>query len=805
MRLLAKLTATVLGCLILGFGVVAQAQVLGSDVEAVLREKGVSAEDLQKSIDLKMDDTPQTKKINNTESLTQDVQLPSRLEMVYNPLLKKYGLTETLKQLGYELFDSAQVATNRQATIPAPDSYTLGPGDELEIFIWGKVQQRFTLSIDQSGRIFLPKYGPLQVLGQSVRAAQINVRNSLNTVFANVDISVGLSKYRSVKVYVMGEVNVPGAYVLPAGSNAFAALLGGGGIKKSGTLRGIQLLRYGRVLRNIDLYTMIQSGRGFVGDELVEGDVIYVPTLGDTVAVVGAVKKPGIYEVLDKSKVSSALAFAGGALPLANPGNVLLERTDAGQERVAMDLAFDRFDQIEKSAQDLKLQNGDLLVFRQSPDGLHKSVSVEGHILRPGIYEWREGMTVADLLKKAGGALPGTYMARADLSRTDVLPVRKRYMAGRPLPEDLGPQSSNEDFKMSRSEILAVDLKQGSATKLVQSDRLIVYAEEEVVPTQSVRVSGAVARPGEYVLRKGMKVSDLVFAAGGLLPEADRGKAKLSRFENYQTLVSELSFMSNTGDFNKTLQDRDQLFIATDQRYFKSGTVTLKGEVRFPGVYPIAGDTRLVDILEQAGGFTDEAFPFGTVFIRPTVIVEQQLVGQKIQGLEYRDLLQLNLLSTTATGTKLSDQKSLLQNLYNETPEGRLVIDMADSIKEQRERNYRIYLQDKDEITVPKKSYLVQVIGAVFQPGPFFFKQGSHVQDYMEQAGGPNRFADTDSLYIIRANGRVSRDRSAELGMGDVIVVPSKIEKPFDLFGVVSSVATLIYNVAASISILRNL
>ncbi len=758
-------------------------------------------------------------KTNGGQKSTPD---PSYLEAKYQKFMVDYpDIKGVLLQQGYDLFESAKVNTNRATTVPPPESYILGPGDEVEVYLWGKLQQQFTLKIDQAGKIFLPKAGPLQIAGKPLSVAQERIRDSLNEVFANVDVGVNLSKYRSIKVYVLGEVGAPGSYVVYAGSSIFSALAQAEGIKKTGSLRSIQHMRANRLLNEVDLYEGVRSIRGLVGEELVEGDVIIVPPIGETLAIAGAVKKPGIYEIKGKEDLVWLLDQCGGTYAFADPRRVQVEHNNDDFQRVLQDYTLENFQKPEK----IKVQDGDLVLVHSNEDLLRGKVSVQGQVWYPGSYQWKSGMKLSALLRKAGGLLANAHMLRADLVTHAALPRRALLKPGESVGDLLAKYQKTENERLEqrgqaelvpglgqhfsaiqRESIELTQVLSGEKDpELQEGDELLVYAVEAIAPTQTVSIQGAVRQPGEYLIYPDMTIADLIFMAGGLQFDASPQNAFLMRKMQEQDQGRRIKLDLSVGaqDLLKVLQPVDQLYIPADHAFLTMGRVRIEGEVKYPGDYPLQQGDRLYDIILQAGGYTDKAFPFGMVALRSSVADRHAQIQGKVKQLELRDILQ-NMMQSMQ-GTDLSGQIPILEALYNYKLEGRLVLDIPNDLESLKKSRDNIELYDRDIISVPSRTDMVQVVGAVFQPGAVLYKQGLNVADYVAQVGGVTRFADKDNVYLVKANGRVYRNSDSNVDIGDAIVVSSKIEKPVDLWTLLTGVAAFIYNMAASISILKNI
>jgi protein involved in polysaccharide export with SLBB domain len=401
-----------------------------------------------------------------------------------------------LRQFGYNLFRVPATTFAPVEDVPVGPDYVLGPGDDLTIYVWGLVESVFTETVNRNGEIFIPRVGTLKVWGLSFQKADQLIRDHLSRVFTGFRTSVTLGRLRTIRVFVVGEVNLPGAYTLSALSTLSNALFVAGGPTKQGTLRRIRLLRNHDLVSELDFYDFLLRGDKSRDVRLESGDAVFVPPIGPVVGLVGNVNRPAIYELKGETRVTDLLAMAGGLSPGGYLQRLQLERFRDNRDRLVQD--FNLLDYYQRGLReaDPVLQDGDLLrVFPVDPR-IYNAVTLEGFIKRPGNYELRPGMRVGDLLTR-DELLPEAYLDRAEIIRvkadlsTEVIPFNVREAwAGQP----------------------AANLE------LRSLDRVVVKSEFR--PTASVLVSGQVKRPGQYAIVQGERLSDLIERAGGFLREA---------------------------------------------------------------------------------------------------------------------------------------------------------------------------------------------------------------------------------------------------------------------------------------------
>ncbi|MGH7879294.1 MAG: SLBB domain-containing protein, partial [Candidatus Binataceae bacterium] len=410
-----------------------------------------------------------------------------------------------LEQFGYSLF-SAKVSTFAPVdSIPVSGDYILGPGDELNVLMWGRVNQTLHLDVQRDGSMLLPQLGPLQVAGLSFAQAKHLIEDKAGKI-TGVEVDVTMGRLRSIQVFVIGKVNHPGLFTVSSLSHVSNALVAAGGISKVGSLRRIELRRNNQLLRVIDLYALLLRGDTSADVQLEPRDVIFVPVIGPVVALAGNVKSPGIYELDGGESLARAVALAGGVGAFGYKQRLQVERVQNHQRNIALDTSFGRL-----SAVSLRVQDGDLIkIFGVLPDQ-QNIVKLKGNARRPGIYQWRDGMTVADLVAAGEGVADRTFFDYALIRRIEG-PDRRVHF----LPVDLG-----------------VALRDGGVdtqdVKLRPRDELTIYSENDLQDLPAVTIEGTVRKPGRYLLSAGMKLSDLIYEAGGLKDEAYQERAQLVR------------------------------------------------------------------------------------------------------------------------------------------------------------------------------------------------------------------------------------------------------------------------------------
>jgi polysaccharide export outer membrane protein len=401
-----------------------------------------------------------------------------------------------LRQYGYAMF-AANVSTFAPVDdIPVGPDYVLGPGDDLTINVWGAIDSTMIRTVDRNGRIVLPKVGDLRIWGLTFSQADRLIRDELARYFRGFSTSVTMGRLRTVSVHVVGEVCQPGVYTLSSLATVTNALYSAGGPTKLGSLREVRLLRSNIQVARIDLYDFLQRGDRARDYRLESGDTIFVPTVGDVVAVAGEVKRPAIYEVQTGARLADVVTLAGGVTPTSYLKRVQIVRALPNAERSTLDVDLTAHYLKGDEANNPLINAGDLVLIHPADPRVYNIVKVEGAVRYPGAYELKPMMRIGQLLP-AEKLLPEAYTERVEVARR------------RP------------DLTM---EVVAVDLKKAWSGDPSQ-DLLLKPLDEVTVRTElraarTVTLNGQVVRPGIYTIADGEKLSSVLERAGGLTDRA---------------------------------------------------------------------------------------------------------------------------------------------------------------------------------------------------------------------------------------------------------------------------------------------
>ena len=726
---------------------------------------------------------------------------------------------EALKPFGYDLFEGSPNTFAPVSDIQVPSDYTVGPGDTLVVQLYGNEPKTYELTVERDGRINFPKIGPIMVSNMSFDDARGVIETHVEKELIGTRVSVTMGDLRSIRVFVLGEAEKPGSYAIGGLSTMTNALFASGGVKKIGSLRNIQLKRAGRLVGTLDLYDLLLHGDTSNDHHLLPGDVIFIPPVGPTVAVYGAVRRPAIYELKRETTAEQAIDLAGGLQPDADATLGQLDRILPSQRHQMRDV-----DLTAAAGRMIPLDNGDKLRIPAIRPTLENSVNLSGYVYRPGAFAYQSGLRLSDVLHSFAEVRP-----EADLHYIMIRRIAPPELKTEVISADLtralaAPHSAADPELRPRDEITVFNLSSSRVRLIEPILRDLKLQATPDKPEQVVTIDGRVKVPGKYPLEPKMHISDLIRAGGSLEDAAYGGQAELTRYSvvNGDARRTELIRVDlaavRRGDraADVELRPYDSLVIKPIPMWAQPGFIEVAGEVRFPGIYPIQQGETLHSVLVRAGGFDDIAFPEGSVFIREELKKRERdqldLLANRLQS----DLaaLSLQVVASSAVlsnggggasaGQGLIIGQQLLQQLRQTKPVGRLVINAQGAYAGPAGGPYDVLLKDGDKLIIPKKTQDVTILGEVQSPTSHVFSAALSRDDYIQLSGGTTPHADHKRIYVVRANGDVvsgnrsgwfRRSQRTDIHPGDTIVVPLDTTK-VPLLPLVAAVTTIIYNLA---------
>jgi protein involved in polysaccharide export with SLBB domain len=718
--------------------------------------------------------------VETHEDVPQEIQRPSP----YKDLSSLHDLYTQIPSSGGKLRRFGSIAflvgtgnaNELPMDLPVGPEYVLGVGDSLVVNMWGGHSDHLRLIIDRQGQIALPEAGTITIDGLTIAQAQSAIQKALSTQFQGEHVEISLGRLRSVRVYVVGDVQRPGAYDVSSLSTPLSALYAAGGPTSRGSLRILRQYRGKQLVREIDLYDFLLRGVRSNTDRLLPGDTIMVPAVGSQVSVEGMVHRPAIYELNGEQGLNQVLDLAGGALVSASLKQINVERIDAHQRRTMFSLQLpDDEAGVKQKLADFRVQGGDDVVISQILPYNEQAVYIEGHVYRPGKYPFRDGMTLNDLLHSYQDVMPEPA-DHAELVRLQ--------------PPDFRPATINFNLQ---------DVLIGNdSIKLQPFDLIRIYSRYEIDPPK-VSIEGEVLRSGTFPMSQGMTVAGLVRMAGGFKRSAYRDEADLSSYivQNGQKVLVNHSTVAVQkaldGDQSSdlALKPGDVVSIRRLAGWQDIGaSVTINGEVEHAGSYGIEQGERLSSVLKRAGGFREGAYPAAAILERVQVreLAEQarQLMIQRIDTTPIE-----SKAGTMSTQDQASTQQALQQQraqvlatLRSHPASGRLVINISSDIGKWENTSSDIEMRAGDTLVIPKRPNFVMVSGQVYNPTAISYVPGRDLGWYLQKAGGATPSGKIKDIYVIRADGSaVSHGHgwmsgnvmSLKLRPGDTVFVPEKI------------------------------
>jgi len=675
------------------------------------------------------------------------------------------------KIFGHDLFNNESLSFEPNMNIATPKDYLLGPGDAVNIDVYGASQESYTLTISPDGDVTVPGFGPIQLSGLTVSQANSRLRSQLGERYSSSQIKLTVGQTRTILVNVVGEVNTPGTYTLSAFSTVFNALYMAGGITDIGTLRNIKVYRNNRLISTVDVYDYIINGQAKGNVKLTDNDMIIVEAYDCLVSVNGKVKRPMYYEMKKDEKLSALLKYTGGFTGDAYKKSVRVIRKAGALHSVHTVGEFD--------FANFSVDDGDSILVDSVIARYSNMVEVKGAVFYPGMYQIGGNLTtVRSLIEAANGITEEAFTRHA---------VMHRMKADRTL------------------EVLGVDIEGIMSGKvadvpLQNEDVLYIPSRTDTQTLQTLTIHGEVQYPGIYHYADNETIEDFIMQAGGPTEAASLVKVDVARrltdpyaVESKDTISQTFSFQLKDGFIidgtpGFTLQPYDEVYVRRSPAYIQQKNVTLEGEVLFAGTYTLTKKSqRLSEIIKEAGGLSKTAYANGARLIRQRTAEERARQEALLQaarrsgGKDSIDVSKIDVGPTYAVGIEL------------------------DKALDKPGCDADIVLREGDRIIVPEYIGTVKINGEVMYPNTTSFMEGKNVKYYINQAGGFNDNAKKRQTYIIYMNGNVAKaDRKHKPQPGCEIVVPTKQQSKKMSTAEVLAIGTSTASIAAMIATLVN-
>lgn len=833
-----------------------------AEVRYQLEASGLSKSEIQKVIDqlIESGQFDDSKVQTGIEDTTEYVDELAREEEILQTVEETPVEQELLRPFGYEIFNLSPKSFEPLNSGPVDPNYTLGPGDEIILTLWGDTEQFHKLVIDREGKILLPDVGQLVITGLTMQRVEEKILKRLAGSYSGISpksgspstfLDVSLGRLRSIRVFIVGEVVRPGGYTMRATSTSFNALYYAGGPNARGSFRDIRILRNGKVFTSLDLYAYILYGSTKKDVRLHDGDTIFIPRRGRQVAIKGEVYRPALFELKSRDGLKNLLDIAGGLKPTASIDRIQIDRIvpfkkrdGISPERKIVDVDYQSI--LSGKLKDFKLIDSDVISVFSIMDFKRNLVSISGTITRPGTYEWTPNLRLSELIGEAGGVLGDVFLDRAEIVRT--LNDYSRVLLNVNLGKALEGDSLNN-------------------IPLEELDEVRIYSIHDMKKPPEVSIFGHVLRQGKYELLDNMTLYDLIFRAGGMLDDDFRKLTYLERADvirlnedgiTKKTIPVNLQgVLDKKVEDNLLLQNHDEVIVYDIWTIKKKRYVTIVGKVKNPEQFELTDKMTLRDLIIRAGGYTDDAFVYQAEIakINPYNLDENTLATIEIVDLpqdlsqngdkneyylsEYDKITvkrhpfwQLHVSVSVLGQVKFPGEYALRnpeEGIYDliqraggllsdafligarlMRKNNRVVVDFKKALKKKSAKDDLILMPD-DIIIIPKRPKIVEVSGSVNIPGLIKYVPGNKSMYYINRAGGFHIDGDKGNARISRADGSVVNSKKRfwwdpKVNEGDEIIISLKEKKdPFDLSEfltetsrIAASLATIIFVIAQS-------
>lgn len=692
-------------------------------------------------------------------------------------IFKKEKETESLfrghKVFGRDIFNKEELTFEPNMNIATPQSYVVGPGDNVKVDIYGASQKSNVYTVSPDGDITIEGFGPVTLSGLTVSQAQARLRSTLGSRYSSSSIKLSLGQTRTITVNVMGEVIAPGSYTLSAFANVFHALYMAGGVSEIGTLRNIKVFRNGRLLSLVDVYDYILNGKMTGNVRLADGDVIMVGPYDCIVNASGKVKRPMYYEMKKNESLGTMLKYAGGFASDAYTKSVRVVRKNGARYSV--------FNVGEFDANSFYLSDGDSISVDSIIARYENMVELKGAVFRPGMYQIGGDISsVRSLLEHAEGLKEEAFTARAVMHR----------------------MNPDRTLKVVSVDVEGIMSGKVADIPLQNEDVLFIPTRSEMQLDRTITIHGEVQYPGVYRYADNETLEDFVLQAGGLKETASTVKVDVARrvMDAQATKVDTVIAQTFTfalkegfvvdGEPGFVLMPYDEVYVRRSPGYYTQQNVTIEGEVAFPGNYTLTKrNERLSDVVRTAGGTNAMAYIKGARLERritseERLRMEQVVKMTKMQNSEGDsiDVNQLDLGETYYIGIELDKALAYPGS------------------------DYDVVLREGDRIIVPEYINTIKVSGNVMYPNTISYKKGKGARYYVRQAGGFGQRAKKNHTYIVHMNGTVSQMGKGEKPTpGCEIIVPTKPKADANKLTQWLAIGTSTASIATMIATIANL
>ena len=740
---------------------------------------------------------------------------PTRPETEFEQMVAD-SVGRPLPLFGQSLFVQAPSTFAPVDFMQIPSDYVIGPGDELQVKVWGQIEANLRVVVDRSGQIYIPQVGEISVAGLHYGDLEPHLKNEISKIFKNFNVTATLGRLRSIQVIVVGDARYPGTYTISSLSTLVNAIFASGGPTPQGSLRHIQVRRDGATITDFDFYDLLIKGDKSKDVHLQPGDVLYIPHVGPLVAIAGSVNSPAIYEAKSDSTLSDLIEIAGNLSTVADTSKITIDRFVDHRARKTLEFPYDQ------ESRALPLQDGDIVrVFSVVPR-FEDTVTLRGNVANPGRYPWKPGMRVRDLIPDAQALLTRRYWRnRAAIVNGSAT----EYPISTPLPQNVrqgAPNQQQTNGGMPNTTASNATTAPGTASGNSQSnlpdatgssnlsDSLYAQNQQNSTSNESSGTGTAASgsQPPSQTTASNPNnpnpnvVRNIAEDVRRYAPEINWDYAIIQRV-NPIDLTSKLLWMSprkailehgeasnlelQPGDIVTIFSQRDITVPQTERSQY----VIIEGEVVRPGVYKLENNETLHSVLQRAGGLTPNAYVYGSQLTRESARVDQQKSLDELANTMEVQIRQ-SAMSVAASATPgdlpqmLAAQEAIITELRGARASGRVALPVKP--KDKTVTDFPdMALEDGDRLTIPHTPSTVSVVGDVYNPGSFIFEPRNTAGAYLDIAGKGKPQSDMHHAFVLRANGVVVAANNVNglftgtkfdrihLYPGDQIVVPYKI------------------------------
>ena len=656
---------------------------------------------------------------------------------------------------GHSLFRNKNLNFVPSYNVPTPENYKLSAGDEIVIDIWGDAISNITTKISPEGSVNIPNLGPVYISGQTVAKAEQNLKSYLSKIYSGIAqeepttfVKLALGRTKTVTINVVGDVAQPGSYTLPSLSTIASAMYLAGGPSNLGTVRKIQLYRNNKLKSTLDVYDFILNGKFDANVRLEDNDVVMVGPYAGVVTLSGAVKRPMKYEITENETIADLIGYAGGFSDMAYVNQVHVDRISGSKDQTT-GATGESFDVPAADFATFKVQGGDVITVDSNNDRFKNRVTISGAVWRPGTYSLNAGSaSVKELIQMAGGLRDDAHTDKGYIVRFD-------------------DKRQKEQVSFNVANVILGTQK----ITLHPDDSVQIYSINSIKPEETVRIFGEVQNSGStFDYRKGMTIGDLILMSGGLTNAATLSKVEIARriekpaggndvvATDTVATILHYNLLKNPADSDVKLQPFDIVFVRRSASYKPQQTITVEGEVNYPGAYVVEKNVvRLSDIIQRAQGFNADAYVKGAKLTRTLTKEEFERleVAKEIAKKQVEDTTAIEEIEIGERYTVAIDLEKAMENPGS----------VAD-----------VVLRTGDIISVPKYNSTVKISGSVLFPNVVAYVPGKSWEYYVSNAGGVTQDGFKRKTYMVHMNGSVASKGNSgfKVQPGTEIIVPAK-------------------------------